>query len=382
MVTPGKSLMQVHQQTSEHSDAIDLMVNMGPQHPSTHGVFRLVIWVDGERIVRVEPHIGYLHRGSEKICESEQYNQIVTLFDRLDYVGNLNNELAFCLAVEKLTETVVPERAEYIRVILCELNRIASHMLFYGVYGLDAGATTPMLYGFRERERVQELFESVTGARMMHNYIRIGGVKEDVPADFEKNVRKLLDDLKQGVEECDSLLSQNEMFLARTKGVGVISGEEALDYGVTGPALRASGVVEDERVTDPYSIYERFDFGIPVGSMRDCWDRYFVRVEEMRESIKIIEQALSELPKGEISAKVRRIVRPPAGDVFIRTESPRGDLGVYIVSDGSDKPYRVKVRPPSFANLQALEYMLKDTYIADAVLVLGSIDIIMGEVDR
>ena len=382
MVTPGKSLMQVHQQTSEHSDAIDLMVNMGPQHPSTHGVFRLVIWVDGERIVRVEPHIGYLHRGSEKICESEQYNQIVTLFDRLDYVGNLNNELAFCLAVEKLTETVVPERAEYIRVILCELNRIASHMLFYGVYGLDAGATTPMLYGFRERERVQELFESVTGARMMHNYIRIGGVKEDVPADFEKNVRKLLDDLKQGVEECDSLLSQNEMFLARTKGVGVISGEEALDYGVTGPALRASGVVEDVRVTDPYSIYERFDFGIPVGSMGDCWDRYFVRVEEMRESIKIIEQALSELPKGEISAKVRRIVRPPAGDVFIRTESPRGDLGVYIVSDGSDKPYRVKVRPPSFANLQALEYMLKDTYIADAVLVLGSIDIIMGEVDR
>ena len=381
-MTPGKSLMQVHQQTSEHSDAIDLMVNMGPQHPSTHGVFRLVIWVDGERIVRVEPHIGYLHRGSEKICESEQYNQIVTLFDRLDYVGNLNNELAFCLAVEKLTETVVPERAEYIRVILCELNRIASHMLFYGVYGLDAGATTPMLYGFRERERVQELFESVTGARMMHNYIRIGGVKEDVPADFEKNVRKLLDDLKQGVEECDSLLSQNEMFLARTKGVGVISGDEALDYGVTGPALRASGVVEDVRVTDPYSIYERFDFGIPVGSMGDCWDRYFVRVEEMRESIKIIEQALSELPKGEISAKVRRIVRPPAGDVFIRTESPRGDLGVYIVSDGSDKPYRVNVRPPSFANLQALEYMLKDTYIADAVLVLGSIDIIMGEVDR
>ena len=381
-MTPGKSLMQVHQQTSEHSDAIDLMVNMGPQHPSTHGVFRLVIWVDGERIVRVEPHIGYLHRGSEKICESEQYNQIVTLFDRLDYVGNLNNELAFCLAVEKLTETVVPERAEYIRVILCELNRIASHMLFYGVYGLDAGATTPMLYGFRERERVQELFESVTGARMMHNYIRIGGVKEDVPADFKKNVRKLLDDLKQGVEECDSLLSQNEMFLARTKGVGVISGDEALDYGVTGPALRASGVVEDVRVTDPYSIYERFDFGIPVGSMGDCWDRYFVRVEEMRESIKIIEQALSELPKGEISAKVRRIVRPPAGDVFIRTESPRGDLGVYIVSDGSDKPYRVKVRPPSFANLQALEYMLKDTYIADAVLVLGSIDIIMGEVDR
>tara|TARA_B100001179_G_scaffold207940_1_gene172818 strand:- start:390 stop:1514 length:1125 start_codon:yes stop_codon:yes gene_type:complete len=374
--------MQVHQQVSEHSDAIDLMVNMGPQHPSTHGVFRLVIWVDGERIVKVEPHIGYLHRGSEKICESEQYNQIVTLFDRLDYVGNLNNELAFCLAVEKLAEIVIPERAEYIRVILCELNRIASHMLFYGVYGLDAGATTPMLYGFRERERVQELFESVTGARMMHNYIRIGGVKEDVPDDFDKNVLALLDHLKRGVDECDSLLSQNEMFLARTKGVGIINGEDALDYGVTGPALRASGVIEDVRVTDPYSIYDRFDFGIPVGSNGDCWDRYYVRVEEMRESIKIVEQAISSIPEGEISAKVRRIIRPPAGEVFVRTESPRGDLGVFLVSDGSDKPYRVKVRPPSFANLQALEYMLQDTYVADAVLVLGSIDIIMGEVDR
>jgi len=374
--------MQVHQQVSEYSDAIDLMVNMGPQHPSTHGVFRLVIWVDGERIVKVEPHIGYLHRGSEKICESEQYSQIVTLFDRLDYVGNLNNELAFCLAVEKLTETVVPERAEYIRVILCELNRIASHMLFYGVYGLDAGATTPMLYGFRERERIQELFESVTGARMMHNYIRIGGVKEDVPDDFDKNVLALLDHLKRGVDECDSLLSQNEMFLARTKGVGIITGEDALDYGVTGPALRASGVIEDVRVTDPYSIYSRFDFGIPVGSNGDCWDRYYVRVEEMRESIKIVEQAISDIPNGDISAKVRRIIRPPVGEVFVRTESPRGDLGVFLVSDGSDKPYRVKVRPPSFANLQALEYMLKDTYIADAVLVLGSIDIIMGEVDR
>ena len=374
--------MQVHQQVSEYSDAIDLMVNMGPQHPSTHGVFRLVIWVDGERIVKVEPHIGYLHRGSEKICESEQYSQIVTLFDRLDYVGNLNNELAFCLAVEKLTETVVPERAEYIRVILCELNRIASHMLFYGVYGLDAGATTPMLYGFRERERVQELFESVTGARMMHNYIRIGGVKEDVPDDFDENVLVLLEHLKKGIDECDRLLSQNEMFLARTKGVGIITGEDALDYGVTGPALRASGVIEDVRVTDPYSIYSRFDFGIPVGSNGDCWDRYYVRVEEMRESIKIVEQAISDIPNGDISAKVRRIIRPPVGEVFVRTESPRGDLGVFLVSDGSDKPYRVKVRPPSFANLQALEYMLKDAYIADAVLVLGSIDIIMGEVDR
>lgn len=374
--------MQVHEQKGEHADAVDLMINMGPQHPSTHGVFRLVIWVDGERIVRCEPHIGYLHRGSEKICESEHYNQIITLFDRLDYVGNLNNELAFCLASEKIMDIVIPERAEYIRVILCELNRIASHMLFYGVYGLDAGAMTPMLYAFRERERVQEFFESVTGARLMHNYIRIGGVKEDLPSDFLGRLKNLLDDLKRGIDECDQLLSQNEMFLARTKGVGILSGADAVDFGVTGPTLRASGVAEDVRVTDSYSIYDRFDFGIPVGTYGDCWDRFYVRVEEMRESVKIIEQAMDVIPEGDVFAKVRRIIRPPIGEVFVRTESPRGDLAVFLVSDGTDTPYRVKVRAPSFANLQALKHMLRSAYLADAVLILGSIDVIMGEVDR
>ena len=374
--------MQVHEQKGEHADAVDLMINMGPQHPSTHGVFRLVIWVDGERIVRCEPHIGYLHRGSEKICESEHYNQIITLFDRLDYVGNLNNELAFCLASEKIMDIVIPERAEYIRVILCELNRIASHMLFYGVYGLDAGAMTPMLYAFRERERVQEFFESVTGARLMHNYIRIGGVKEDLPSDFLGRLKNLLDDLKKGIDECDQLLSQNEMFLARTKGVGILSGADAVDFGVTGPTLRASGVAEDVRVTDSYSIYDRFDFGIPVGTYGDCWDRYYVRVEEMRESVKIIEQAMDVIPEGDVFARVRRIIRPPIGEVFVRTESPRGDLAVFLVSDGTDTPYRVKVRAPSFANLQALKHMLRSAYLADAVLILGSIDVIMGEVDR
>ncbi|HAE32740.1 MAG: NADH-quinone oxidoreductase subunit D [SAR202 cluster bacterium] len=374
--------MQVHEQKGEHADAVDLMINMGPQHPSTHGVFRLVIWVDGERIVRCEPHIGYLHRGSEKICESEHYNQIITLFDRLDYVGNLNNELAFCLASEKIMDIVIPERAEYIRVILCELNRIASHMLFYGVYGLDAGAMTPMLYAFRERERVQEFFESVTGARLMHNYIRIGGVKEDLPSDFLGRLKNLLDDLKRGIDECDQLLSQNEMFLARTKGVGILSGADAVDFGVTGPTLRASGVAEDVRVTDSYSIYDRFDFGIPVGTYGDCWDRFYVRVEEMRESVKIIEQAMDVIPEGDVFARVRRIIRPPIGEVFVRTESPRGDLAVFLVSDGTDTPYRVKVRAPSFANLQALKHMLRSAYLADAVLILGSIDVIMGEVDR
>tara|TARA_Y100000588_G_scaffold61337_2_gene60578 strand:- start:1194 stop:2318 length:1125 start_codon:yes stop_codon:yes gene_type:complete len=374
--------MEIQQQRGYDSDSIDLMINMGPQHPSTHGVFRLVIWVDGERIIKSEPHVGYLHRGSEKISESERYNQIVTLFDRLDYVGNLNNELAFCLAVEKLMGITVPERAEYIRVILCELNRIASHMLFYGVYGLDSGAMTPMLYGFRERERIQDLFQRITGARMMHNYIRIGGIKEDLPTDFDSRIGILLDDLKRGVDECDQLLSGNEMFLARTKNVGILDAADAVDYGVSGPTLRASGVAEDVRVTDSYSIYDRFDFGIPLGTKGDCWDRYYVRVEEMRESIKIIENAMRDMPNGDILAKVRRIARPPKGEAFVRTESPRGDLGVFVVSDGSDMPYRVKVRAPSFANLQALQLMLEGAYLADAVLILGSIDIIMGEVDR
>ena len=251
--------MQVQQQPTNQDNAIDLMINMGPQHPSTHGVFRLVIWVDGERIVKAEPHIGYLHRGSEKLCEDELYSQVITLFDRLDYVANLNCELAFCMAVEKLMEIEVPERAQYIRTIFCELNRIASHMLFYGVYGMDAGAVTPILYGFRERERIQSLFESVTGARMMHNYFRVGGVNEELPDDFEQRLSKLTDELKQGIDECDGLLSQNEMFLARTKGIGTISGPDAIAFGVTGPALRARGVLEDVRISEPYGMYDRID---------------------------------------------------------------------------------------------------------------------------
>ena len=363
-------------------DALDLMVNMGPQHPSTHGVFRLLIWIDGEKVIRSESHIGYLHRGSEKLSEGEQYSQVVTLFDRLDYVSNLNCEWAYVLAVEKLMQIQVPERAEYIRVIMSELNRIASHMLFYGVYGLDAGAMTPILYGFRERERVQNLFESVTGARMMHNYFRIGGVKEDLPDDFQEKMKTLIKHLEKGIEECDQLLSENEMFLARTKGVGSIDAKTAIDFGLSGPLLRACGVPEDIRISEPYGFYDRFDFGIPVGSSGDCWDRYYVRMEEMRQSLSIIVQAMEQMDAGEISAPVRRIPRPPEGEVYVRTESPRGDFGVFLVSDGSDKPYRVKVRAPSFANLQALQYLLRDAYVADVVMVLGSLDLILGEVDR
>ncbi len=368
--------------TEQRFNTVEMMVNMGPQHPATHGVFRMVLWIDGERIVDMEPHIGYLHRGSEKLCEMELYPQIVSLFDRLDYIANFNNEMAYCMAVEKLMGLEVPERAQYIRVILCELNRIASHMLYYGTYGLDAGAMTPILYGFRERERIQSLFEAVSGARMMHNYIHIGGVKEDLPPDFEQRMVQLLDYLKRGIEECDRLLSMSEIFLARTKGVGVLAAEDAIALGVSGPNLRACGVLEDIRLSEPYSVYPRFDFGIPVGTSGDCWDRFYVRVEEMRQSLRIVEQAMKQMDKGPIKAPLRFIVRPPKGEVYLRTENPRGDFGVYLVSDGSDKPYRVKIRAPSFCNLQALRQMIINSYVADAVVILGSIDIVLGEVDR
>ena len=314
--------MSAHESVTDQLDSMDIMVNMGPQHPSTHGVFRLALWIDGERIVRAVPHIGYLHRGSEKLSEGESYSQVITLFDRMDYIANLNSELGFCLAVEKLMAVEVPERAEYIRVILSELNRIASHMLFYGVYGLDAGAMTPILYGFRERERIQSLFEAVTGARMMHHYFWIGGVKVDLPDDFDKRMEVLVPQLKQGIDECDGLLSDSELFLARTKGIGTISAEEAIDWGVTGPSLRAAGVLEDVRISEPYSIYDRFDYGIPVGTNGDCWDRYYVRVEEMRQSLRIIDQAMEQMEPGDTMAKLRRISRPPKGEVYMRSESP------------------------------------------------------------
>ena len=366
-----------------NAEPVEMLLNMGPQHPSTHGVFRMVLWVDGEKIVDVVPHIGYLHRGSEKLCEGEQFNQVITLFDRMDYIANFNNEHIYCRAVEKLMGLEVSERSEYIRVILCELNRIASHMLFIATMGLDAGAMTPSMFCFRGRERIQGLFESVSGARMMHNYFRIGGLKEDVPDDFVKQVREVLDLVKKDTEESDKLLSFNEIFLARLKNIAVMSAEDAVDYGLTGPCLRASGVDYDVRKAAPYSVYERFDFDVPVGLDGDCWDRYYLRVQEVYQSIRIIEQALDQLPEGDVESSLgRRLLRPPAGEVYLRAENPRGELGVYLVSDGTDRPYRVKVRPPSFCNLSALKHMLKDAWIADSVVILGALDIVLGEVDR
>jgi len=368
--------------TEPQLDTVELMLNMGPQHPATHGVFRMVLAIDGERIVDVEPHIGYLHRGSEKLFEDGQYAQIITLFDRLDYLGNFNNELVYCSAVEKLMGLEVPERAQYIRVIMCELTRIASHFVFYGSFGNDAGATTPFLFGFRAREEIQSVFEAVSGARMMHNYFRIGGVKEDVPDDFKQRITSLLDSLRKTVEESDRLLTFNEMFLARNRDIGVIDGKTAIAYGLTGPNLRGSGVPYDLRRAEPSLVYDRLDFDIPVGDRGDCWDRYYLRMQEMYQSIRIIEQAVEQMPEGPIMAQVRRIARPPKGEVFFHAENPRGAFGVYLVSDGSDKPYRLKLRPPSFCNLMALKHLMRDAYVADSVLILGSVDIVLGEVDR
>ena len=376
-------MVEVRSTTHPDGQSVELLLNMGPQHPSTHGVFRMVLRIVGEKILGVEPHIGYLHRGSEKICEGEQYHQIITLFDRLDYVANFNNELVYCQAVEKLMDLTVPERAEYVRVILCELNRIASHLLYVGTIGLDAGAMTPTMFAFRGRERIQALFEAVSGARMMHNYFRIGGLKEDLPDNFEQMIRELLPLLSEDIEESDKIITFNEIFISRTKDVGLISAEEAIDYGLTGPCLRGCGYEYDVRKAEPYSVYDRFAFEVPVGLDGDCWDRHWVRVQEMYQSMDIIVQALEQMPEGPVTSSLgRRLIRPPAGEVYVRAENPRGEIGVYLVSQGADRPYRLKVRPPSFCNLSALKRLLKDAWVADSVVILGSLDIVLGEVDR
>lgn len=365
------------------TEPVEFMLNVGPQHPATHGVLRLLINVDGERISQVETHIGYLHRGTEKLCEGETFSQIISLFDRLDYVSNFNMEMSYVMAVEKILGLNVPIRAEYIRVITCELNRIASHLLFYGTLGLDIGAMTPVMYAFREREALQAYFESVSGARMMHNFFRVGGVKEDLPEGFLDSLTSYLPKLKQAVQECDQLLTLNDIFLERTKGVGVLEKDAAVDFAVSGPNLRASGVEHDIRRTEPYSIYPNLKFRIPTGTNGDSWDRYWVRMQEIHESIVIIEQCIEQIEPGPISGRTRTVIRPPKGEAYVRTESPRGDFGVYLVTEeNKEQPYRIKMRSPSFCSLMALETMLQGEYLADAVTILGTLDFIMGEVDR
>lgn len=360
-----------------------IMINFGPQHPSTHGVFRMRITFDGEVIVDLEPIFGYLHRGIEKLCEAKTYTQIIPYTDRLDYLASMSNNFAYVMAVEKLAAIEVPERAEYLRVIMAELMRIASHLIAVGAFLNDLGAFfTPFMYMFREREKILDLFEMVCGQRLTYNYMRIGGVSHDIPKEFLPALKRFIDDMPGFIDEYDWLLAENEIVLARTKGVGILPAELAINASASGPVLRASGVRWDIRRADPYSIYDRFDFEIPVGKMGDTYDRYWVRIQEMRQSVRIVKQAMDQLPPGEVRTKVPTMLRPPKGEVYARIESPRGELGFYLASDNSPTPYRFKVRAPSLINLTVLRDLCIGWKLADAIAILGSIDIVLAEVDR
>lgn len=371
----------------------EFWVNMGPQHPSTHGVLYLELKLSGETVVDCIVNIGYLHRGMEKIAENRTYTQFMPFTDRLDYVASMNNNLAYVLAVEKLMDIEVTDRAKYIRVVTAELNRVASHLVGITTFVQDLGAfATPLFYGFREREKIIELFDEICGNRLTYNYMRVGGVAFDLPKGADDKIKKIVKYMRPKIDDLEALFSANAIFTARTKGVGVLSKEKALNYAVTGPNLRASGVKWDLRKDEPYLCYDKFTFDIPTGKNGDSWDRYKVRIDEMRQSLRIVEQAILGLPEGDPTAesrtgigagsKVGRVLRPPAGETYMRSENPRGELGFYIVSDGSPIPYRLKIRSPSFSNLAVLPELVKGTKVADVVCVLGSLDIVMGEIDR
>ena len=372
-VTPGKDL-----------ETIDINVNVGPQHPATHGVFRMVLTVDGEQVVDVDPIIGYMHRGAEKLSENCDYRQAIGYQDRTDYLAQFNTELCYVLAVEKLAGIEPPERADYIRVILAELNRIASHYMFMGAFGTDIGVFgTAFMYAFRDREIIQDLFEEVTGERMMYAYFRAGGVAWDVPNDFRERCREILSAVRRGIGDIDGLMTDNEVIIARCRGVSPVTPEDAINWGLTGPMLRATGLKHDVRRAEPYCIYDRFEFDIPTGVQGDVYDRYLVRLEEMRQSVRIVEQALEGMPEGPIMAEgLKRTLRLPEGEVYMRNETPRGEYGIYLISKGGDKPYRLKIRSPAFSNLSALRAMSIGSYVADTIITLGSIDIVLCEVDR
>jgi len=392
---------------AEGSKDQHMVLNMGPQHPSTHGVLRLVLEIDGEIVVRLYPEIGYLHTGIEKTCESKFYQQVVPLTDRVDYLGPLANNLCYCLAVEKLLGLDIPERAVWIRVLLTELTRINSHLIWLGTHAMDIGALTVFLYTFREREEILRLFEAVSGQRMMTSYFRIGGLAMEPPLDLFDRIQKFINTLPEKIDEYSNLLTGNPIFRNRLMGVGYLSPEDAIALAVTGPNLRGSGVDWDLRRDMPYSSYEKFQFNIPISTRGDCWGRYEVRFQEKRESIQIIQQALDGMPGGPVKADAPKIILPdrekmktemealihhfkivtegfnvPAGEVYQAIESGHGEMGYYVVSDGTAKPYRVHMRYPSFATLQALETMCKGRMLADVVAVIGSIDIVLGEIDR
>jgi NADH-quinone oxidoreductase subunit D len=362
-----------------------LEISMGPHHPSTHGVFRMNVQLEGERVMRLKPVFGYLHRNHEQIAEKVSYLASIPYTDRLDYLCSMTNNWAYALSVEKLAGIAVPERAEYIRVIVAELTRLQNHTSLIGFLMQDMGASgTPLMYAFREREKVLDLFESLSGARMMCNYMRFGGVRVDTSAEWLAQVRGLIGEFPRFLDEFERLLMENEIMMSRTQGVGVLPRELAVNAGVTGPMLRASGVNYDIRKVDGYGIYERFPFRVPLGEKGDVYDRYMMRVLEMRESLKILEQAVREIPAGPvIDPKARlRGLRPKAGEAYGRIESPKGELGFFLISDGSMNPYRYRVRPPSLINLTVLEDMCLGESVADVVVILGSVDIVLGEVDR
>ena len=368
--------------TGTFLDANELVLNMGPQHPSTHGVLRVILKLDGEKVNGTECVIGYLHRGVEKIAENRTYTMFNPYVDRMDYVAAVSNGLGYCLAIEKLLNVEAPPRAAIIRVILAELNRIASHQLWLGTHALDIGAMTPLFYTFRDREEILKIFEKYCGARLTTHAFRIGGTQYETYEGFEQDVKKFCKFVAPKIDEYEELLTGNRIWLQRTKGVGFISAEDAIALGVTGPVLRASGVKWDIRKAQPYSMYEKFDFEVPIGLHGDTFDRYIVRVAEMRQSIRIIEQAVEQIPEGPIMAKVPKVMKPPVGEVYVSIEAPKGELGYFVVSDGSTQPYRLRVRPPSFVNLQALDKMVRGALVADVVAVIGTLDIVLGEVDR
>ncbi|HEX2982794.1 MAG TPA: NADH-quinone oxidoreductase subunit D, partial [Ignavibacteriales bacterium] len=365
----------------------EMVLNMGPQHPSTHGVLRVEVELDGEVVMGVKPHIGYLHRCFEKHAEAMTYPQVIPYTDRLDYLASMYNNFGYVIAVEKMLGIQVPERVEYIRVIMGEFQRIASHLVALGTYGMDIGAFTPFLYMFRDREKIIHLFEITCGARLLYNYMWVGGLSHDLHPDFVRLAKEFITYFRPNITELNNLLTYNKIFVDRTASIGVLPAETAINYGITGPNLRASGVKFDVRKNDPYSIYDKFDFEIPVGqglvgTVGDCWDRYYVRVQEVEQSLRIIEQALEQLPEGDINAAIPKRVKPPVGSIYSRVENPKGELGYFIISDGSTNPFRVKVRPPSFVHLSVLNEICKGHLIADIIAILGSIDIVLGEVDR
>lgn len=363
----------------------EMELNFGPQHPSTHGVLRLVLKVDGERIVSARPDIGYLHRGTEKLFETQTYPMVIPHTDRLDYVAAATNNHAYCLAVEKLLALEVPKKAQYIRVLLDELQRISSHLLWLATAAIDLGAITPFFYTFREREVILDLFEDYCGARLTLNCMRIGGLLEDLPPGWVERVRAFAETFDKNVDEYEDLLTENRIWKQRTVGIGILTAEQCIEWGVTGPPLRGAGFKWDIRRAIPYECYPELDFEIPTYPNADTYDRYLVRVAELRQSRRIVLQCCDWLlknPEGEIRGKVPRVIKPVAGDVYAAVEAPKGELGFYLVSGGGNKPYRLRIRPPSFINLQALPEMAKGHLVADLVAIIGTIDIVLGEVDR